>query len=48
MPDTGSFRILEGEKISMFLQSMVPKEVEVPAPSPAPAAIGEEDVQMGE
>ena len=47
-----SFRILEGEKIDVYLNSMVPKEVEAPATAPgAPGTggnAGDEDVQMGE
>ncbi|KAJ7869308.1 20S proteasome subunit [Mycena olivaceomarginata] len=35
---SGPFRILEGDKIDVFLQSMIPKEVEAPAAAPAPAA----------
>ncbi|KAJ7499223.1 hypothetical protein FB451DRAFT_1428472 [Mycena latifolia] len=49
VPPTGPFRILEGEKIDLFLQSMVPKEPEPAAPAPAPAAAPaatDEDVQM--
>ncbi|KAK7061459.1 proteasome subunit alpha type 1 [Favolaschia claudopus] len=48
VPPSGPFRILEGEKIEVFLQSMVPKEVEAPAaPAAAPApAAADEDVQM--
>jgi 20S proteasome subunit alpha 6 len=40
----GSFRILEGEQIDVFLQTMVPKQV-ADAPA-APAAAADEDVQM--
>ncbi|KAF8520083.1 20S proteasome subunit [Gautieria morchelliformis] len=47
-----SFRILEGEKIDVYLKSMVPKEVEPPAAAPEAAAPGDNagdgDVQMGE
>lgn len=43
----GAFRILEGEKIDVYLKSMVPKETEAP-PAPGAAATGDEDVQMGE
>jgi 20S proteasome subunit alpha 6 len=39
----GSFRILEGEKVDVYLQSMVNKE-EAAEPVPAPSA--DEDVQM--
>ncbi|KAJ6510140.1 hypothetical protein C8R47DRAFT_964628 [Mycena vitilis] len=48
VPPAGPFRILEGEKIELFLQSMVPKEPEAPAAAPAtaPAAATDEDVQM--
>ncbi|KAJ7067980.1 20S proteasome subunit [Mycena amicta] len=44
----GSFRILDGEKVEVFLQSMVPKETEASAPAAAaaPAAATDEDVQM--
>ncbi|KAH7868768.1 nucleophile aminohydrolase [Lentinula edodes] len=41
-----SFRILEGETIQPFLDTMVPKDV--PATAPAPAATTDEDVQMTE
>ena len=47
----GNFRILEGEIIEPYLQSMTPKETgeATQAPPAAPAAgAGEEDVQMGE
>jgi 20S proteasome subunit alpha 6 len=44
----GAFRILEGEKIDIYLKSMIPKEVEAPAVAPGAAAAGDEDVQMGE
>jgi 20S proteasome subunit alpha 6 len=45
----GSFRLLEGEKIEVFLKSMIPKAVSTDAPAPPPAApAGDEDVQMGE
>jgi len=54
VPPAGPFRILESEKIEVFLKSMVPKEepaAPAPAPAPAPAAAmpgaaGDEDVQM--
>ncbi|KAJ6599369.1 hypothetical protein DFH09DRAFT_1271908 [Mycena vulgaris] len=49
VPPTGPFRILEGEKVDLFLQSMVPKEPEAAtaAPAAAPAAAAtDEDVQM--
>jgi len=45
----GSFRILEGEKIEVYLQSMeIKEEAREPAPAPAaaPEAAGDEDVQM--
>jgi 20S proteasome subunit alpha 6 len=48
----GSFRILEGETIDVYLKSMIPKEVEPPAAAPEAAATGgnagDGDVQMGE
>ena len=48
----GNFRILEGEIIEVYLQSMTPKEsADAPAQPPAAAAAGgagDEDVQMGE
>lgn len=51
----GSFRILEGESIDVYLKSMVPKDIGAAAqtsePAAAPAAsgnTGDEDVQMGE
>jgi 20S proteasome subunit alpha 6 len=43
----GSFRILEGEAIDVYLKSMVPKETDAPA-APQAAVAGDEDVQMGE
>lgn len=52
VPAGGSFRILEGEKIDVYLTSMIPKEIEAPATAPGAAAAGgnagDEDVQMGE
>ncbi|KAF7331881.1 Proteasome endopeptidase complex [Mycena kentingensis (nom. inval.)] len=45
----GSFRILDGEKVEVFLQSMIPKETEAPAsaaPEAGASAAGDEDVQM--
>jgi len=42
----GSFRILEGEKVEVFLKSMVPKVDPDAAPPAAPG--GDEDVQMAE
>ena len=50
----GDFRILEGEVIEVYLQSMIPKETGEPAAAAAPAAAapaagaGDEDVQMGD
>lgn len=53
----GSFRILEGESIDVYLKSMVPKDIGAAAttqtsePTAAPTAsgtTGDEDVQMGE
>ncbi|KAJ3797500.1 nucleophile aminohydrolase [Lentinula aff. detonsa] len=41
-----SFRILEGETIQPFLDTMVPKDA--PAAAPAPPASTDEDVQMAE
>jgi len=52
VPPTGPFRILEGEKVNPFLQSMEPKETEAAAPAPAVAgavpadAATDEDVRM--
>ena len=56
IPPTGPFRILEGEKIKIFLKSMIPKEVaesvappgDAPADAPAAPGAGDEDVQMTE
>lgn len=52
VPPGGSFRILEGEKVSPFLSTMIPKETAdtaAAAPSAASAAAaGDEDVQMEE
>ena len=51
----GNFRILEGESIEVYLQSMTPKDTgEAPQQAPAAAAgapatgAGDEDVQMAE
>ncbi|KAF8211443.1 hypothetical protein K438DRAFT_1568235 [Mycena galopus ATCC 62051] len=48
VPPSGAFRILEGDKVDVYLQSMVPKEPEAPAAAPAAAAPAatDEDVQM--
>ncbi|KAF9045964.1 20S proteasome subunit [Hymenopellis radicata] len=43
-PPSGSFRILEGDKVDVFIQTMIPKEV-APAAAAAPTST-EEDVQM--
>jgi 20S proteasome subunit alpha 6 len=49
VPAEGPFRILEGNKIDIFLKSMVPKTADMPEPLPvAPATTSEEDVQMSE
>lgn len=40
-----SFRILEGEIIQPFLDTMIPKDIPAPA-APAPAESTDEDVQM--
>ena len=53
VPPEGSFRILEGEIIEVYLQSMTPKETadapaHAPAAPPADAGAGDEDVQMAE
>lgn len=45
---SGPFRILEGEKVEPFLQTMVPKETDASAAAPPPAATADEDVQMAE
>ena len=42
----GSFRILEDEKIDVYLQSMVPKEVEAPPVTAPPPTAGDVDIQM--
>ncbi|KAL0949857.1 hypothetical protein HGRIS_009890 [Hohenbuehelia grisea] len=47
----GPFRILEGEKVQVFLSSMIPKataEGEAAQPPPPAAAAGDQDVQMAE
>lgn len=49
----GNFRILEGEIIEVYLQSMTPKETadapaHAPAAPPADAGAGDEDVHMAE
>jgi 20S proteasome subunit alpha 6 len=45
----GSFRILEGEPIQVFISSMVPKEEPAaPVEEAAEAPAGGEDVVMGE
>ncbi|KAK0468016.1 20S proteasome subunit [Desarmillaria tabescens] len=38
---TGAFRILEGEKVDVFIKTMIPKETDAPAPTTT-----DEDVQM--
>jgi 20S proteasome subunit alpha 6 len=49
VPPAGPFRILEGEKIEVFLRSMVPKETEPATPAPPPGTTGDDnDVQMAE
>lgn len=56
VPPEGPFRILEGEDVEVYLQSMIPKETDAPAAAPAatdaPAGQqpppGEEDVQMAD
>jgi 20S proteasome subunit alpha 6 len=52
VPSGGSFRILEGDVLQPFLDSMIPKEVDAPAAPPAdpaaPAPVADEDVQMTE
>jgi len=45
--DAGSFRMVEGEKVSVYLKLMVPKEEPTAAPTAAPTT-GENDVQMGD
>jgi 20S proteasome subunit alpha 6 len=51
--EEGSFRILEGESVDVYIKALPPKEA--PAPPPAaetgpaggdPVATGDEDVQM--
>ena len=45
----GSFRILEGEPIEVFLKTMIPKDApEGDEPAAAPAAPGDNDVQMAD
>ena len=44
----GSFRILEGEPIQVFISSMVPKENVAPAEEAADAPAGGEDIVMSE
>ena len=46
VPAQGSFRILEDEGIDIYLQSMVPKEVEAPPVTAPPPAVGDDDIQM--
>ncbi|KAG6903324.1 hypothetical protein C0995_013077 [Termitomyces sp. Mi166 len=46
VPPGNPFRILEGEIIQPFLNSMVAKETGAAAPTPAPTATADEDVQM--
>ncbi|CAL1702118.1 unnamed protein product [Somion occarium] len=59
VPAGGSFRILEGEPVEVFLKSMVPKETaeaqaaeapaaEAPPDGAAPAQAGDQDVSMAE
>jgi len=48
VPAAGSFRILEDDSITVYLQSMVPKETgEVTVTAPPPTA-GDDDVQMAD
>ena len=42
----GNFRILEDETIDVYLQSMVPKEVEAPPAAAPPTTAGDVDIQM--
>jgi 20S proteasome subunit alpha 6 len=42
----GNFRILEDEKIDVYLQTMVPKETEAPSVTAPPPTAGDADVQM--
>ena len=42
----GNFRILEDEKIDVYLKTMVPKEVEAPPVTAPPPAAGDVDIQM--
>ncbi|KAG5651709.1 hypothetical protein H0H81_007714 [Sphagnurus paluster] len=44
VPPSGPFRILEGDVVQPFLDTMIPKDTG--AAAPAPAAAGDEDVQM--
>jgi len=46
VPGKGNFRILEDEKIDVYLKSMVPKEVEAPPPTAPPPTAGDDDIQM--
>ncbi|KAF9651218.1 20S proteasome subunit [Thelephora ganbajun] len=46
VPAQGSFRILEDEKIDVYLQSMVPKELEAPPITAPPPTAGDVDIQM--
>ena len=50
--EEGSFRILEGEKVEVYLKTMVPKEEPAPlapaAPEHPPTTEGDTDVQMGD
>ncbi|OSX60591.1 hypothetical protein POSPLADRAFT_1047999 [Postia placenta MAD-698-R-SB12] len=60
VPSAGNFRILEGETIQVYLDSMLPKGHQDPAPAapaapaeggaapPAGVAVADEDVQMAE
>lgn len=57
VPSAGNFRILEGETIQVYLDSMLPKGHQDPAPAapaeggaapPAGGAVADEDVQMAE
>ncbi|KAF8528922.1 nucleophile aminohydrolase [Hysterangium stoloniferum] len=45
--EDGSFRILEGEAVDVYLRRMVPKETDAPAATTG-ARAGDEDVQMTE
>ena len=47
VPEEGSFRLLEGESVDVYIKALPPKEVPAPAAQGGqPPTAGDEDVQM--